>query len=56
MNKKLLYGVPLHFPSFLPGVQQKQTKKNEPPKEDTENDVDDKDYKLDKEESDGNQN
>lgn len=56
MNKKLLYGVPLTLSILFTGCSAETEEENEPPVEDTENDVEDEDYKLDNGESDGDQN
>ncbi|WP_170169166.1 hypothetical protein [Mesobacillus subterraneus] len=55
MNKRLLFGIPLAFSIFVAGCSAETDQENEPPVEDTENDIEDEDFKLDEEESDGDQ-
>ena len=52
MKKKLFYGIPLALAIFIGGCSAETDQENEPPVEDTENDVEDKDFKLDDDKSD----
>jgi PBP1b-binding outer membrane lipoprotein LpoB len=54
--KKLFYGIPLALAIIISGCSAETDQENEPPVEDTENDVEDEDFKLDEEESDGDKN
>ena len=56
MKTKLIYGIPLALAIFISGCSAETDQENEPPVEDTENDVEDEDFKLDEEESDGGEN
>ncbi|GAE45711.1 hypothetical protein JCM21738_2548 [Mesobacillus boroniphilus JCM 21738] len=52
VKKKLFYGVPLALALFISGCSAETDQENEPPVEDTENDVEDEDFKLDDDKSD----
>ncbi|CAM4073753.1 hypothetical protein [Mesobacillus thioparans] len=56
MKKKLFYGIPIALAIIMGGCSAETDLENEPPVEDTENDVEDEDFKLDQEESDGDEN
>jgi hypothetical protein len=55
VKKKLFYGIPLVLAIFIGGCSSETDQENEPPVEDTENDVEDEDFKLNQEESDGDE-
>lgn len=52
MDKKLLFAIPLSL-AILGGCSAETDKEQEPPVEDTNNEVEDENFKLDQEESDG---
>jgi PBP1b-binding outer membrane lipoprotein LpoB len=52
MKRKLFYGIPLALAIFIGGCSAETDQENEPPVEDTENDVEDEDFKLDDDKSD----
>ncbi|MBT2679967.1 hypothetical protein J7E38_13210 [Bacillus sp. ISL-35] len=55
MKQKLFYGIPIALAIIMGGCSAETDQENEPPVEDTENDVEDEDFKLDQEESDGDE-
>jgi nitrous oxide reductase accessory protein NosL len=55
MNKKILFAIPMSL-AILAGCSAETDKEQEPPVEDTNNEVEDENFKLDQEESDGDEN